>query len=129
MHDVARRCFLTAGAGLAAALVGQDVAALGEEEELLAALADRLADLDLRVDVALGRVDDVEARIERRVEQLGHRGLVGLLVADLGPAEAQHGDLHVGLAEAPFLERERRGPARTPEVLARGERGRRGGGS
>src|SRR5207237_2665228 len=70
---------------------------------LAPARADGLADQDFAVVVALGRVDHVEAGVERAAEKLRDRARAGALVPDLGAAEAEHADVHVGLAELAML--------------------------
>ena len=63
--------------------------ALREEVELAPAVRDGAADQPLALEVALGRVDDVEPRIERRAEERLDRLEARPLVADLRPAEAE----------------------------------------
>ena len=81
------------------------VTALGEQMDVAAAPADGLADQLLAVLVALGRVDDVEAGVERAAEQALHRADAGPLVADLRAAEAEHAGHDVGPAEPATLHR------------------------
>src|SRR6185436_205711 len=80
------------------------VAALGEQIELAAPRADRLADQDLAVVVALGRVDHVEPGVERTTEEPADGPAAHALIADLGATEAQHARHHVGLAEPALLQ-------------------------
>src|SRR5262245_25034351 len=75
------------------------VAALGEEVDLAAPAAQRLADHGLGVAVTLGGIHDVEAGIDRVAQEAPDGGRVGALEADLGAAEAEHADLETGAAE------------------------------
>ena len=72
--------------------------ALGEQMKFVAPPRHGLADQLLAVHVALGRVDHVQAGVERVAEQPGDDLGRRLLEADLRAAEAEHADLHVGLA-------------------------------
>src|SRR5262249_14147426 len=80
------------------------VAALAEQIELAAPRADRLADQDLAVVVALGRVDHVEPGVERTAEEPADGPAAHALVADLGATEAQHARHHVSPAEPALLQ-------------------------
>lgn len=79
------------------------VAALGEEEEVVAAVGEGVADEFLGAGIALGGVDDVAAGVEGLVEDEGGGLLVGFLVADFSAAEADGGDIHAGAAEGAFF--------------------------
>src|SRR3989442_1428067 len=76
------------------------VAGFGEEIELPAPRAHRLADRRLAVLVTLGGVDDVEPGIERAAEQSLDRANRHPVVADLRAAEAQHAGDHAGPTKA-----------------------------
>src|SRR5262249_56340888 len=71
--------------------------------ELPTAPAHRLADQLLAVLVALGGVDDVEAGVQRAVEEPRHRAAAHSLIADLRAPEAEDARFHVRLAELPSL--------------------------
>jgi hypothetical protein len=79
------------------------VAALCEKVEVLAAMADCLADKLFTAFVALGRVDDIQAGIERAVQQAGDRLCGSVFVAYFRASEAKHGNLHIRLAKLPFF--------------------------
>src|SRR4029453_8037170 len=66
-----------------AAAPAAPVPALGEEEELVPASADGLADQLFAVLVALRRVDDVQAGVERAAEEALDRAEARALVAHL----------------------------------------------
>jgi hypothetical protein len=83
------------------------VTALREQEELLAPMSDRVRDLDFGLRIALGGIDDVQPGIERSIQQLVDDRLLDAAVPDLGAPEPEHGDVHVGRAEPPLLERVR----------------------
>src|SRR5207244_763122 len=76
------------------------VCALGDERELSAPRAHRLAGQRLAVRVTLGSVDDVEPGIERAAEQSLDRANRHPVVADLRAAEAQHAGDHAGPTKA-----------------------------
>src|SRR5947209_8471172 len=73
--------------------------ALGEQVVVLPALGDRPANHFLALEVAFGGVNDIEAGVQGAAQELGHIFLAGLLVANLRPAEAQHTDVHISLAQ------------------------------
>src|SRR5262249_24313695 len=75
------------------------VAALCEEVVVPAALADRAADQDLAVLVALRGVYHVEACVERAVQQPGHRPGAHALITDLRAPETEHAGHHIGRTE------------------------------
>jgi AhpD family alkylhydroperoxidase len=87
--------------------VAARVAALGQQVDLVPAGPEGHADQGLAVLVALGGVDHVEAGVERGAEQPGDGARARPFVADLGAAEAEDADHHVGLAEAAALHRDR----------------------
>ena len=70
-----------------------EVTALGEEVAVLASIGDCLTDQRLGVAVALRGVDDVEARVERLVQQTTNSARLGALEADLRAAESEHADV------------------------------------
>ena len=76
------------------------VAAFGEQVEVVAPPATALPISSSLFDVALGRVDHVEAGVEGVAEQPGDGLRRRPLEADLGPAEAEDADVHVGLAQS-----------------------------
>jgi hypothetical protein len=95
-----------------------EVAALGEQVDIAAPPGDGLADERLRVAVALGGVDDVEAGLERVVEQPPHRCHLDAIEADLGPAKPQHADVQLGPPERAPDHRHSSGPL-TPRDAGR----------
>jgi len=67
-----------------------EVTTLGEQMDVRPSTGDRLTDEGLGVAVALRGVDDVEAGVERIVQQPTHGARLGTLEADLRAAEAEH---------------------------------------
>src|SRR5207244_2619743 len=89
------------------------VAALGEQVALAPPPADGPADEGLAVLVALGRVNHVEAGVQRAAEEPYDRAAAHALVTDLRAPEAEDARHHVGLAEpAPIHTSRRLDPGR-----------------
>jgi hypothetical protein len=86
-----------------AAAPAAPVPALGEQVELAPARADGLADQLFAILVALRRIDDVQAGVERTAEEALDRAEACALVADLRAAEPEHAGVDVGLAEPATL--------------------------
>src|SRR2546430_104857 len=73
--------------------------ALADEDEILAAMAEMLAEEFFGAGVTGGGVDHVDAGIEQRVDRVCGALLVGAEIGDGGGAKAQRGDGEAGFAE------------------------------
>ena len=77
--------------------------ALREEIVIVTAFADCFSDEFFAAFVAFARIDNVQAGIERALEQASDCFLGRTFKADFGAAETKHRDLHISLAELPLF--------------------------
>ena len=75
------------------------MSALGEKKKFMASFACHLPNEFLALLVTLGRVDHINAGVECALYQTIDQFSAG--VADVRAAEAEHGHVHIGLAETP----------------------------
>jgi hypothetical protein len=85
------------------ALTNRGGASAGDLVVLARAIRDGVADQRLGVSVALGGVDDVEAGVERFLQQQSNAARIGGLEADLRAAESEHADPQSRPAELALL--------------------------
>jgi hypothetical protein len=69
----------------------------GKEVVVLAPRAHGCADQLFAGDVALGGVDDVEAGVQRAIQQFLYRGYGDALITNLRPAKAENAGKHIGI--------------------------------
>src|SRR5688572_9766786 len=77
------------------------MAAFREKVEVLAAMPDCLADQLFTALIALSRIDDIQPRIERAIQQFRDGLFGGFFVTDFRAPETEDRNLHVRLAELP----------------------------
>src|SRR5207237_10435952 len=77
------------------------MSAFGEKKKFIAPLPCRFANQLLALLVTLGRVDHINAGVECALYQTIDQFSAG--VADVRAAEAEHGHVHIGLAEMPLF--------------------------
>ena len=81
------------------ALHAMGMAAFCEEEKFITPFAYGAPDHLLAVGVALSGIDNIQAGIECAAQKLVDCVLRSVFVTDLGTAETEHGDVHVGFAK------------------------------